>query len=126
MFSGCVWSRKGSWGGGRGRGRGAALPGPDGGGAIGLCRLNQGRTGNGQELTLQKAVVSKGDTQVKVARGRAGSWGQVPPRSEPHGISSVATCTLFSPRQDTRGFWHRVCARSPFVAQLSRISASHH
>lgn len=37
----------------------AALPGPDGDGEIWLCRLNQSRTGNGQELTFQKATWCK-------------------------------------------------------------------
>lgn len=41
---------------GEGRGGATALPGPGRDGAIGLCRLNQGRTGIGQELRFQKAI----------------------------------------------------------------------
>lgn len=35
---------------------GTALPGPGRDGAIGLCRLNQDRTGTGPELVFQKAT----------------------------------------------------------------------
>lgn len=39
----------------------AVLPGPGQGGATGLCRQNQDRTGNGQELASHKAIwFSKG------------------------------------------------------------------
>lgn len=36
----------------------------------------------------------------------------------------LPTRTLFSPGQDTRGFWRGLCAGSPFAAELSRMSAS--
>ena len=104
---------------------GAALPGPDGDGEIWLCRLNQSRTGNGQELHFKKRRGGgfPGGAVVENLPANAGNTGSSPglggshmPRSSWAREPQLLSLRVWSPCSATR---EAAIVRGPRTAMKS-------